>query len=104
MSSNNWEKLFFEDQNIYEKISVLGGHREDGRNPEKGREVRECHEHKRTTEKDEAKQNGKTERSRRNVKVSAALPLGAAREPAGCARVRRRRKKVDRDEKHSFFI
>lgn len=72
--------------------------------------MRECQEHNRTTEEDKAKENGKIERSTKKVKVSADLPLGVVREPAGltCEKEEkkpgRQRKKVDRDEKDSFFI
>lgn len=41
--------------------------------------MRECQEHKRTVKKDKAKDNGKSERSMKKVKVFAALPLGVVR-------------------------
>lgn len=62
------------------------------------------------TKEDKGKENAKSERSTKGVKVFAALPLGVVREPAGrtCKKEEktpgRQMKKVERDEKDSVFI
>ncbi len=87
-----------------------GGHREDGRKSEKGRGVRECQGRLRTAKEDKAEANGKSETHKGSKGLCCSISSGVIREPAGrtCEKEEkkpgRQRKKVDGDEKDSFFI